>query len=115
MKRVVAILLTLIVHGTIISAENWPSFRGPGATGVAEGKPAPTSWDVPAGKGVKWRGPVPGLAHSSPVVWGNHVCVATAANSAATADLKVGLYGNIESANDQSPHRWMVMCYDKRS
>jgi outer membrane protein assembly factor BamB len=64
---------------------------------------------------VKWRVPLPGLSHSSPIVWGNQVCVATAVSSAASADLKVGLYGNIESANDQSPHRWMVLCYDKRT
>ena len=70
--------------------------------------PAPAAWDVPANKGVKWRIAVPGLAHSSPIVWGNQVCVATAVSSAASADLKVGLYGNIESANDQSAHRWMV-------
>jgi outer membrane protein assembly factor BamB len=70
---------------------------------------------VPNNTGVKWRAAVPGLAHSSPVVWANHVCVASAVNSGGAADLKVGLYGNIESANDQSEHRWLVMCFDKQS
>ncbi len=107
------ILLTTVIAS--VSADNWPSFRGPGGSGVAEGAAAPTSWDVPNNKGVKWRTAVPGLAHSSPVVWGNQVCLATAVNSAASADLKVGLYGNIESANDQSEHRWMVMCFDKQT
>jgi outer membrane protein assembly factor BamB len=96
-----------------LDATNWPSFRGPAASGVGEGRPAPTSWDVPGSKNVKWRVPVPGLSHSSPVVWGNHVCVGTAVSETASADLKVGLYGNIESANDQSPHRWAVLCFDK--
>jgi outer membrane protein assembly factor BamB len=62
---------------------------------------------------VKWRVPVAGLSHSSPVVWGNQVCVASAVSDTASAELKVGLYGNIESANDQSAHRWVVICYDK--
>lgn len=115
MKRTVALVAILAVSGAILSADDWPSFRGPGARGVAEGKAAPLAWDVPAGKGVKWRIPVPGLAHSSPIVWGNQVCLATAVSSAASADLKVGLYGNIESANDQSEHRWMVLCYDKQT
>ena len=115
MKRILALGLTFALMNVVVSASNWPSFRGPAASGIAEGKPAPLSWDVPAGKGVKWRVAVPGLAHSSPIVWGNQVCVATAANSASAADLKVGLYGNIESANDQSPHRWMVLCYDKQT
>jgi outer membrane protein assembly factor BamB len=114
--RTLSIVAALVISaGTIAGANNWPSFRGPAASGVADGKPAPTTWDVPAGKGVKWRVAVPGLAHSSPIVWGNQVCVATAVNSAASADLKVGLYGAIESANDQSPHRWMVLCYDKQT
>jgi outer membrane protein assembly factor BamB len=109
------VAVVIIACGVVASARNWPSFRGPGASGVAEGKPAATTWDVPAGKGVKWRTAVPGLAHSSPIVWGSQVCVATAVSTAAAADLKVGLYGNIESANDQAPHRWMVLCYDRGS
>lgn len=115
MRRSLVCAAILFITGLGLSADNWPSFRGPDASGVVEGKPTPTNWDVPAGKGVKWRVAVPGLAHSSPIVWGNQVCVATAVSSAAAADLKVGLYGNIESANDQSPHRWMVVCYDKQS
>jgi outer membrane protein assembly factor BamB len=115
MNRLIAIMVSVSLGGVVLAAENWPSFRGPGASGIGEGKAAPTTWDVPAGKGVKWRVAIPGLSHSSPIVWGNQVCLATAVNAAASADLKVGLYGNIESANDQSPHRWMVMCYDTRT
>jgi outer membrane protein assembly factor BamB len=115
MKRTMIVVACLALTAVSVAADNWPSFRGPGASGVGEGKAAPLTWDVPAAKGVKWRVPVPGLAHSSPIVWNDQVCVATAVSSAAAADLKVGLYGNIESANDQSSHRWMVLCYDKRS
>ena len=115
MKRTVAIAVAIALGVATVSASNWPSFRGPGASGIAEGPAPALTWDVPGNKGVKWRVPVPGLAHSSPIVWGNQVCLATAVSSATAADLKVGLYGNIESANDQSPHRWTVLCYDKNS
>ena len=114
-RMFIAVIVALAAAHTIVVADNWPSFRGPAASGVAEGAPAPLSWDVPANKNVKWRVPVAGLAHSSPVVWGNQVCVASAVSETASAALKVGLYGNIESAADQSPHRWMVMCYDKNT
>ena len=88
--------------GRWLSADNWPSFRGPGAIGVAEGAAAPTSWDVPDNKGVKWRVAVPGLAHSSPDRLGQSgLHWPRAVSSAASASLKVGLYGDIESANDQ--------------
>lgn len=113
-RRSVLLIPLLAVSGvTVLGQANWPSFRGPASSGMTTGAAAPVTWDVPANKGVKWRVAVPGLSHSSPVVWGNQVCVASAVSSTASADLKVGLYGNIESANDQSSHRWMVMCYDK--
>ena len=52
---------------------NWPSFRGPGANGIAHFTTAPTSWDVEAGTGVKWKveSPLPG--NNSPVVWGDRI------------------------------------------
>jgi outer membrane protein assembly factor BamB len=113
-RHVSGIVIGLVVlSGAVVSASNWPGFRGPAASGVAEGAPAPLAWDVPAGKHVKWREAVPGLAHSSPVIWGNQVCVASAIASTGEADLKVGLYGDIAPADDQSPHRWVVLCYDK--
>jgi outer membrane protein assembly factor BamB len=112
MRPLVSLVVLLALSGAAASANNWPSFRGAAASGVAEGSPTATTWDVPAGKNVKWRVPVPGLAHSSPIVWGDQVCVASAVSSGPGADLKVGLYGNITPADDQSPHRWVVMCYD---
>jgi outer membrane protein assembly factor BamB len=115
MTRALSTFASLMLCGAVLAADNWPSFRGPGASGVAAGAPAPLTWDVPANKGVKWRVAVPGLAHSSPIVWGKQVCLATAVSSASAAELKVGLYGNIESANDQSPHRFMVNCYDTQT
>jgi outer membrane protein assembly factor BamB len=54
-------------------AADWPQFRGPGASGVANGKAAPFEWDVESGKNVKWKTPIPGLGHSAPVVWGDRL------------------------------------------
>ena len=104
-----------LLGGAVLWASDWPGFRGPAASGVLEGPPPPVSWDVPAGRNVKWRVAVPGLAHSSPIVVGRQVCLATAVSQRSPADLKVGLYGNIDPADDQAPHRWMVMCYDKQT
>ncbi|MBA3269936.1 MAG: PQQ-binding-like beta-propeller repeat protein [Acidobacteria bacterium] len=102
----------LSLGGALVSADNWPGFRGPAGSGVAEGAPAPASWDVPNNTNVKWRVPVPGLAHSSPIVWGQQVCTASAVSDK-PAPLRVGLYGDIASAADNGEHRWVVVCYDK--
>ena len=92
---------------------DWPSFRGINGAGIAEGFPTATSWDVPAGKGVKWSVDVAGLGHSSPVVWGNRLCITTAVSGDNGAGLKPGLYGNIDSVNDDTVHTWKLLCYDK--
>ena len=107
--------------GAAVSGENprpgidWPMFRGPSSAGVAAGAPAPATWDVPGNKNVKWRVAVPGLAHSSPIVWGNQVCTASAVSGQPDPQLKVGLYGDIASVVDNTPHRWLVLCYDKQT
>ncbi len=54
---------------------NWPRFRGPDGLGVTKHKDIPTTWDVPGGKGVVWRSPVPLPGNSSPVVWKDRVFV----------------------------------------
>lgn len=56
----------------------WPQFRGPRATGVAEGEALPVEWDVETGRGVRWRTAIEGTGHSSPVIFGRHVFVTSA-------------------------------------
>ena len=94
---------------------NWPSFRGPDAAGVAEGFPLPADWSVPASRNIRWRTPIPGLGHSSPIVWGGRLFVTTSISGAKRPELKVGLYGDIGSVNDSSVHRWMVYALDAAS
>ena len=94
---------------------DWPSFRGIRGAGVADGFPTPTTWDVPGGKNVRWMTPVAGLGLSSPVIWGNRLCVTTAISSRADAGLKPGLYGAIASVEDETRHVWKLVCVDKSS
>lgn len=91
---------------------SWPSFRGPNASGVADGQQLPGSWNVKTGENVLWRMPIPGLAHSSPVVWGDQVFVTTAISSRPGATFKPGLYGDGDASDDTSPHKWMLYAID---
>ena len=88
---------------------DWPSFRGIAASGLAEGKAVPTAL-APAA--AAWRTKIPGLGNSSPIVWGEQLCVTTAIGGA-DATFKPGLYGDIAPVNDSSVHEWKVMCLDK--
>lgn len=94
---------------------DWPSFRGIRGAGVADGYPTATTWDVAAKKNVLWSISVPGLGHASPVIWGNKLCLTTAISGKVDAGLKIGIYGDIASVQDDTSHTWKLLCYDKTS
>ncbi|HSC29659.1 MAG TPA: PQQ-binding-like beta-propeller repeat protein [Vicinamibacterales bacterium] len=94
---------------------DWPQFRGINASGVAEGFPLPATWSVEDGKDTAWKTPIPGLGLSSPVVWGNLVCLTTSISGDRNAGLRVGLYGNIAPVEDDTQHEWRVYCLDKKT
>jgi outer membrane protein assembly factor BamB len=98
---------------TVAVPLNWPSFRGPDGTGVADGQQPPVTWDVKEGKNVRWKTPIPGLGHSCPVVWGNRVFVTTAVSSDPDPKIRIGNYGDVASVNDKSKHTWQVLCLDR--
>jgi outer membrane protein assembly factor BamB len=92
----------------------WPAFRGPNTSGVVA-TTAPTAWDVPAGRNIAWKTPIPGLSHSSPIVWGDHVFVITAVPATARdLPLKLGQAG-IDPADDMVPHAWKLYSIERRT
>ena len=95
--------------------DSWGSFRGPSAGGVAADQNLPLTWDASTGDNLLWKTAVPGLAHSSPVVWGNQVFVTSAVSRRGDASFKPGLYGDGDSSEDRTLHRFVVASYDKRT
>jgi outer membrane protein assembly factor BamB len=95
-------------------SQNWPGFRGPNAAGVST-MAVPVSWDVAASKGVAWRTSIPGLAHSSPIVWGDRIYVTTAVAASGKPGITTGdvSKGGIASATDTGPHTWRLIAIDK--
>ena len=96
-------------------AGSWPSFRGAQAAGVAEGQNLPDRWNPSSGENILWRTRIPGLAHSSPIVWGNRIFVTSAISSKPTATFKPGLYGDGDASDDRTRHKWMIYAIDKRT
>jgi acylaminoacyl-peptidase len=94
---------------------NWSSFRGPHASGVADGQFPPLSWDVEKKQNVRWKTPIPGLGHSCPVVWGDRLYVTTALSAKGKDEFKPGLYGDVDSVNDSAEHTYHVYCLDSKS
>lgn len=114
MKRLIICMALISITSITINAQNWPSFRGPNASGVAEGTDPPTTWDIDKSQNVIWKTSIPGLSHASPIVWGNQVFVITAISS----DPKSGFQAKdrgISLANDDVKHAWMIYALDKQT
>jgi outer membrane protein assembly factor BamB len=93
----------------------WSSFRGEQAAGIAEGQDLPEHWDGEKGVNIKWKTKIPGLAHSSPIVWGDRVFVTTAISSRGGDNFRHGLYGDGTASEDRSVHQWKLYALDKES
>jgi outer membrane protein assembly factor BamB len=93
----------------------WPSFRGTNAAGVADGQGAVAEWDVTTGHNVRWKTPIPGIAVSSPVIWGDRVFVTTAIGTKADQTFRTGLYGDVKPVEDLTPHTWRMYALDRRT
>jgi outer membrane protein assembly factor BamB len=117
LRRIVstAIGVTRRLPTPTASQGSWPSFRGPQASGIAENQNLPDKWDVKTGENVLWRRPIPGLGHSSPVVWGDRIFVTSAISSNSKATFRPGLYGDGDSSEDRSRHRFVTYAIDKRN
>ena len=112
MKRLTLSVTLIAVAFTAAFAQNWPQFRGPGATGVNEGPARPVKFDAAKSENVRWKTPIPGLSHASPVVWGNKVFVVTAV-SAGKDETRFGLFGDVAPVKDDPKHTWKVYALDK--
>ncbi len=94
---------------------NWPSFRGNEASGIADGQFPPIQWDAEKGTNIAWKTAIPGLANSSPIVWGDQVFVTTAISADPESKLRHGLYGDVKPSEDLSKHTWRIYSLDKKT
>ncbi|MBI4907608.1 MAG: PQQ-like beta-propeller repeat protein [Acidobacteria bacterium] len=112
------LLAALLACSCYAADANWPAFRGHKADGLGASA-VPVTWNADPSHGplqnVLWKTPIPGLSHSSAIVWGGKLFVTTAVSSKGSAPLKVGLYGSGASADDSDEQSWEIYCLDKRT
>ncbi len=73
MNRPALLILSWLLVAASASAEDWPGWRGPHGDGTSDDKNVPLEWS--ATKNVRWKAAIPGIGHSSPVVYGDRVFV----------------------------------------
>jgi outer membrane protein assembly factor BamB len=97
------------------AAGSWPSFRGAAARGVSDGQHLPDTWNAKTGENIRWRTRIPGLGHSSAVVWGDRIFVTSAISSRGAATFKPGIYGDGDASDDRSRHAFTLFAIDKHT
>ena len=77
MKRNLATILSLLILTSgLLAADNWPQFRGPDGTGIAQQADPVVKWN--GSERIKWEFGIRGKGWSSPVIWGDQLWVTTA-------------------------------------
>jgi outer membrane protein assembly factor BamB len=71
-RRIVCLTCAL-AFVTTARADNWPQWRGPTNDGISKETNVPTEWGE--GKNVLWKMKMPGMAGSTPCVWGDRIFV----------------------------------------
>jgi outer membrane protein assembly factor BamB len=110
-----AVLLAVLTSAAQPAPPSWPRFRGPDASGIADGQQLPVRWNGMDGTNIRWKVPIAGLAHSSPIVWGDRLFVTSAISSLPGASFKPGLYGDGDASTDRSSHRWVLTAIDRKT
>lgn len=115
------ILIALVVlvscqQGLKVAAQpltGWPQWRGPTGTGTAapNARP-PIDWNE--SENVRWKTPLPGRGHSTPIIWGDRVFVTAAISTGES--LKPRMSGR-PGAHDNLPvdhkHQFVVFAMDR--
>jgi len=69
-------ILAFLLSASLLTAADWPEFRGPTAEGHSDAKNLPQVWGPSSH--VVWKAPVAGIGWSSPVVVGTRIFLTTA-------------------------------------
>lgn len=100
-------------HSKPDALDQWPQWRGPLGTGVAPRGNPPVSWAENVN--IRWKTPIPGNGHSTPIIWGNRVFLTTAVPFGDalphTHEDSPGAHDNVRPSRQQD---FVVLAIDRR-
>lgn len=112
---VIICFTSISVYAQIKPERQWPSYRGYKSSGVLDNANLPETFDPEKSINIKWKIALPGLGHSSPVIWDDKLFVTTAVSLADNKGIKTGIFGDGMPVADSSVHEWKVYCIDKNT
>ena len=112
---VLALLVPEVVAGDAADPlDQWPQWRGPLGTGAAPRADPPVAWSED--HGVRFKTRLPGLGHSTPIVWGDRVFLSAAvphgAELEAPAEHDHGAHHNLPASRRL---KFVVLAVDRGS
>ena len=117
-KMFVPSLLALATIAVPVHAEdNWPTWRGPNANGVALQGDPPVTWSET--ENVKWKVAMPDAGDCTPIVWGDKIFIQTAVPMEEGAEANrpepPEIDREIFTQKPKTPYRFSVVCLDKNT
>ncbi|MFN7948633.1 MAG: PQQ-binding-like beta-propeller repeat protein [Blastocatellia bacterium] len=110
--------LNAFVTSAAPKATNWAQWRGPEGNGVSTETGLPAEWSPD--RNIKWKTPISGRGHSSPIVWGNRVFLTTdiegevVPGAKAVKHLIEGQeFKHPDSVGGDRKHTFKVLCLDR--
>jgi outer membrane protein assembly factor BamB len=74
-------VLLFFLASNVGRAQEWTRFRGPNGSGVSDAMTVPAQW---TDEDLNWKVSLPGIGHSSPVLWGDKIFLISAFEDTAT-------------------------------
>lgn len=103
--------IMLLSFSSLATAQEWPQFRGPDASGVvADNEQLPESWSRT--DNVAWRTEIPGLGWSSPIVTNGLIVFTTVVSDGDVEFPEGGWYGGGERDIPADTHHWLIYALD---
>src|SRR6266704_858124 len=98
---------------TAALSNNWPQWRGPLANGVALHANPPIHWGET--NNIRWKIPLPGKGHSSPIVFGGAVYLLSAVP---VGEAQKPVFDDAPGVHDSVPvthrHQFVVLAISRR-
>ena len=100
MRNILLTLLTFfLLQNTFAQSQlnpdrQWSRYLGPNSSAFIDNVNLPGTWNIETGENIKWEVDIPGLALSSPIIWGNNLFLTTAISDADTSGFKTGIFGS---------------------
>lgn len=88
----VAVLTLSVAAAAVLSADNWPQWRGPALNGVSSEKALPLTWSAETGENIAWKLAMPSRSGATPIVW-NDLIFLNVATAEREGDLELWAVG----------------------